>query len=118
MSKNLIFCADGTWNGPDDDDDKDGVPDHTNVLKLFFNLAGQDTLGTYRMSNEQERIMRKADGAITQVAKYLHGVGDSNNWLKKILGGGFGAGVISRIVRGYTFISRNYQPGDRIFLIG
>ncbi len=116
--KNIVFCADGTWNGPDEDDDKDGVPDNTNVLKLYFNLAGQDTLGKFRLSNEQEREERNGQGEVVQIAKYLHGVGDSNNWLKKLLGGGFGMGVIARIVRGYTFISRNYQPGDKIFLIG
>ncbi|MEO5346286.1 MAG: DUF2235 domain-containing protein [Magnetococcus sp. YQC-9] len=118
MPKTIIFCADGTWNGPDQDDDHDGLPDHTNVLKLFLNLAGQDTSEKYRLANEQERIVTDANGNITQIAKYLHGVGDSDNWLKKALGGGFGAGVISRIVRGYTFISRNHQPGDTIFLIG
>src|SRR5439155_14197616 len=49
---------------------------------------------------------------------YLHGVGDSRNFLVKILGGGGGAGLITRIVRGYTFVSRNYAPNDRIFLLG
>src|SRR6185295_19051902 len=36
----------------------------------------------------------------------------------KILGGVFGAGLVGRIVRGYTFISREYQPGDRIYITG
>ena len=53
-----------------------------------------------------------------QIAKYLHGVGDSDNFLIRILGGTLGAGIISRIVRGYTFVSRNYVPGDRIVLTG
>ncbi|MEO5364221.1 MAG: DUF2235 domain-containing protein [Magnetococcus sp. DMHC-8] len=113
-----MFCADGTWNGPDSDEDKDDVPDLTNVLKLFLNLAGRDTVDTYRAANEQERVFTDQDGRVRQIAKYLHGVGDSDNWLKKALGGGFGAGVIARIVRGYTFISRHYQPGDQIFLTG
>jgi len=30
----------------------------------------------------------------------------------------FGVGVIARIVRGYTFISRHYQPGDAIHIVG
>ncbi|MBF0181712.1 MAG: DUF2235 domain-containing protein [Magnetococcales bacterium] len=118
MAKNILFCADGTWNGPDDDEDKDGVPDITNVLKIFFNLDGQNTLGQSALDNEQERTATNASGETIQIAKYLHGVGDSNNWLNRMLGGGFGMGVISRIVRGYTFLSRHYQPGDRIFLIG
>ena len=52
------------------------------------------------------------------MAKYLHGVGDSNNFLAKVLGGGFGEGLITRIVRGYTFVSRNYEDGDKIYLVG
>jgi glutathione S-transferase len=48
----------------------------------------------------------------------VHGVGDFQNIFLKTVGGSFGAGVITRIVRGYTFISRNYQPGDQIYIAG
>ena len=120
MAKNIVFCADGTWNGPgqDADDPKDACP--SNVFKLYLSLAGQDVLdpATYRSANEQERVLKAPDGRPLQVAKYLHGVGDSSNFLVKALGGAFGAGVIARIVRGYTFLSRNHEPGDRIFVVG
>ena len=118
MPKNIIFCADGTWNGPGepDTDDKAGPP--TNVFKLFLNLDGKDTPGSYLLEKEQERTLPGADGAIRQTAKYLHGVGDSNNFLVRLLGGTLGAGLIARIVRGYTFISRNYVPGDKVFITG
>jgi uncharacterized protein (DUF2235 family) len=53
-----------------------------------------------------------------QIAKYMHGVGDSDSFLKKAMGGMFGMGVIARVVRGYTFISRNYEPGDEIHIAG
>ena len=53
-----------------------------------------------------------------QIAKYINGVGSSRNKILKLLGGGFGAGLTQRIVRGYTFISRNYQPGDAIYIVG
>jgi uncharacterized protein (DUF2235 family) len=53
-----------------------------------------------------------------QWAKYLHGVGNSDNFLVRLLGGTLGAGLIARIVRGYTFISRNYAVGDRIAIVG
>jgi uncharacterized protein (DUF2235 family) len=118
MAKNVIFCADGTWNGPDQDDDHDGAADPTNVFKLFLDLDGVDSPDTTRLANEQERILAEPRGPVSQVAKYLHGVGDSRNFLVKAVGGAAGAGLITRIVRGYTFISRNYAPGDRIFLIG
>jgi len=119
MAKNVVFCADGTWNGPGENGDaKDGDP--SNVFKLYLCLAGQDVLdaATYRSANEQERMLRGGNGALLQAAKYLHGVGDSDNFLVKVLGGVLGAGVIARILRGYTFLSRNYEPGDRIFIVG
>lgn len=118
MAKNIVFCADGTWNGPGKDEDRDGVPDATNVLRLFVGLAGQVTAESVRQQDEQEKQALAADGSVAQVAKYLHGVGDSRNPIKRLLGGVFGDGFVMRIVRGYTFVSRHYQPGDRIVLVG
>jgi uncharacterized protein (DUF2235 family) len=118
MSKNIIFCADGTWNGPGEADDDDKTAEVTNVFKLFVNLDGVATIDTFRLENERERVLTAADGTVQQIAKYLHGVGDSDNFLVKALGGALGAGLITRIVRGYTFVSRNYAAGDRIFIIG
>jgi uncharacterized protein (DUF2235 family) len=118
MAKNVVFCADGTWNGPSEPDDDDGSSPATNVFKLFLNLAGLDDPDTLTLAKEQQRTLRTADGTVQQVSKYLHGVGDSNNFLVKALGGTLGEGLITRIVRGYTFISRNYVRGDRIYIIG
>jgi uncharacterized protein (DUF2235 family) len=119
MGKTIIFCADGTWNGPVDANapDADAKDDtRTNVYRMFANLkaaapADPDSI-------DQERDLLTADGQPGGIAKYLHGVGDSSNPIIKVLGGAFGAGLIGRIVRGYTFISRNYQPGDDIVIIG
>jgi uncharacterized protein (DUF2235 family) len=118
MAKNIVFCADGTWNGPTEADDDDKNARATNVFKLFLNLAGQDEPGTYKLANEQERTLRGPDRSVLQASKYLHGVGDSDNFLVKALGGTLGAGLITRIVRGYTFVSRNYAQGDKIFIVG
>ncbi len=118
MAKNIAFFADGTWNGPEQDDNRDGIPDPTNVFRLFDQLEGEDATETKLLQNEQERSARSADGNPLQVAKYLHGVGDSRNVIHRIIGGSFGAGVINRIVRGYTFVSRYYRPGDRIYIVG
>lgn len=118
MAKNIVFCADGTWNGLGDGDAQDVQPDATNVLRLFAALAGEVTPDSIRKQDEQEKLDVAADGRVRQVAKYLHGVGDSQNAIRKMLGGVFGEGFIERIVRGYTFLSRNYQPGDRIYLCG
>jgi glutathione S-transferase len=115
MSKNIVFCADGTWNGPNSDHDKDGIPDPTNVFKAFLLLSGEPDPASTLLASEQEIAEPGPDG---QVAKYLHGVGDSRNVITKLVGGAFGDGIIARIVRGYTYVSRNYRPGDRIILTG
>jgi uncharacterized protein (DUF2235 family) len=116
MPKNIVFCADGTWNGPNEDD-QDDVPETTNVWKLFLNIAGDPHNSSVLYANEQE-VSLSLGGQCVQVAKYLHGVGDSRNPIIKMLGGVFGWGLIARIVRGYTFISRNYEAGDLIFIVG
>lgn len=118
MAKNIVFCADGTWNGLGQGDAQDLQARATNVLRLFAALAGDVTPDSLRKQDEQEKVAAGPDAKITQIAKYLHGVGDSQNAIRKILGGVFGEGFIERIVRGYTFLSRNYAPGDRIYLAG
>jgi hypothetical protein len=131
MPKNIVFCADGTWNGPSeitgvsvtDAEDTAGevqttVGNVTNVFKLFSNLPGDITIETLGSRVEQERVASDDAGTSLQVAKYLHGVGDSTNPIIKLLGGAFGVGIIARIVRGYTFVSRNYLPGDAIYIVG
>jgi uncharacterized protein (DUF2235 family) len=117
MSKTIVFCADGTWNDPNEDENHDHTPDPTNVYKLFTGLDGDLSPDSLLLADEQEKELQVA-GATVQIAKYIHGVGDSRNPIIKIMGGAFGAGIISRIVRGYTFISRNYQPGDQIVITG
>ncbi len=127
--KNILYCADGTWNGPgplgtvNDIDGSanatgEGAVRSTNVWKLFVDLAGTVTAETVALPSEQEKVFSGTDGLPIQVAKYMHGVGDSSNLAIKALGGLFGAGVIVRIVRGYTYISRNYEPGDVIHIVG
>jgi glutathione S-transferase len=76
------------------------------------------TTDTLALRNEQEKVLLNPDGSVAQVGKYLHGVGDSSNFLIRLLGGTLGVGIISRIVRGYTFISRHYTPGDEIHIVG
>lgn len=117
MAPKIVFCADGTWNSPDKDENDDHTPDWTNVYKFFLALDGQPSPGSICDADEQEKSL-VSSGKLRQVAKYIHGVGDSRNPITKLMGGAFGAGVISRIVRGYTFISRNYEPGAQIYIVG
>lgn len=121
MPKNIVFCADGTWNNAGADAKNE---DATNVLKLYQLLAGDVVGGSeFTRANtpeivEGEKIHKAANGQTLQVAKYINGVGNSSNIIKKLFSGAFGAGVVQRIVRGYTYISRNYQPGDHIYIVG
>lgn len=118
MGKTIVFCADGTWNGPGPHAAGAGhAPElPTNVFD-FFRLLAPTNPSEPSLAPEQEKTVSEGN-RVVQVAKYLHGVGHSDNWLTKMLGGAVGTGTISRIVRGYTFLSRHYQPGDRIVLIG
>src|SRR6201999_3156496 len=50
--------------------------------------------------------------------KYLPGVGTEGDIALKVLGNLFGDGIAEPIVRGYTFLSRNYQAGDAIIITG
>ena len=43
MSKNIVLCLDGTWNGPDNKDAA-GTQTPTNVQKLFEALSGSAPL--------------------------------------------------------------------------
>jgi uncharacterized protein (DUF2235 family) len=121
MAKNIIFCADGTWNKAGDEIDSDSDAP-SNVFKLFTHLAGKHVSKinhseiTGRVTEYEKSLI--VDTATLQIAKYINGVGNSSLKINKILGGAFGFGLIERIARGYTFISRNYVQGDKIFIVG
>lgn len=128
-NKAIVLCSDGTWNGPEDSDgqsvlESEDVADElsstaiTNVVKLYANLAGASIAEAVALRNEDEKVLTDSKGVRLQVCKYLHGVGDSTNPLFSFMGGVFGIGVVARIVRGYTFISRHYEPGDDIHICG
>jgi uncharacterized protein (DUF2235 family) len=57
MGKNIIFCADGTWNNPLEDRRENQTSDSTNIYKLFICLAGELTMETLRSADEQEKVL-------------------------------------------------------------
>lgn len=118
MSKNIIFCADGTWTAPGVENQADDEAAASNVYQLFVDLKGTVDKQSLLLANEQEKILTNSSGGIVQVAKYIYGRGDPHNGLVKRLRGAFGAELIVPIIRGYTFISRHWQAGDRIYLVG
>ncbi|MEE8338259.1 MAG: DUF2235 domain-containing protein [Dehalococcoidia bacterium] len=91
MSKRIVVCSDGTWQGADSEH-------QTNVLKLY--LATKDAA-----PNEQ-------------VVFYDEGVGVRGSRWDRWSGGAFGNGLTKNIEDGYRFLIRRYEPGDEIFLFG
>ena len=116
MSKTIVLCLDGTWNGPNAADTKGNLTP-TNVQKLFEGLKGSAPLAP--TDQELEISWPTGRNAVAaQVAKYIHGIGDTDNALARACEGAVGLGLVARVVRGYTYLSRVYEPGDRIVLVG
>ncbi|TNC83078.1 MAG: hypothetical protein C9356_01125 [Oleiphilus sp.] len=89
---NIIVCADGTWNRPEED-----ASDYpTNILKLA-------------------RAIAPTSGATPQHVFYDWGLGSYHNM---ILGGATGKGIEKNIMDGYRYIVQNYDEGDHVYLFG
>ena len=96
--RHLVVCADGTWNTPDQE--TEGVPTPTNVVRLYNALAELDEQGGMQL-------------------KYYHpGVGSDGPWLRRLLGGALGAGLGKNIMSAYRWLADHYEPEDRIYLFG
>jgi len=94
MPKKIVFCADGTWNHPNDPvkvEDSD-----TNVYKLCKCLSY----------------------TATQFTAYDPGVGTGGNLLQHLTGGAFGDGLLQKIKDGYTAIAHVYEQDDSIYIFG
>ena len=92
MAKSIILCSDGTGN-------RGGKGRGTNVWRLFQAL---------------DRRTPKSE----QISFYDDGVGTEDFKLARALGGAFGWGLSRNIRELYTFLVRNYEAGDRIYLFG
>lgn len=94
MPKNIIFCADGTWDHPKS---PVSVSDtDSNVAKLY-NL-----------------LTKTAD----QMPFYDDGVGADGEPLQHLTGGALGLGLYQKIKDGYTAVAHVYDQDDRIFIFG
>ena len=90
---NIVICADGTWNRPEED----LATDHpSNVLKLARGIS-------------------PGDAANRQHVFYDWGLGSYHN---QTSAGVAGRGIHKNILDGYRYIVHNTAPGDRIFLFG
>lgn len=94
--KRLVLCCDGTWNRADQE--HDGVPCPSNVVRLAFRVANHD-------------------GTIPQIVYYDQGVG-TGNIIDRLTGGAFGDGLEENIYDAYRFLIGNYEAGDELFVFG
>jgi uncharacterized protein (DUF2235 family) len=102
-----VVCLDGTGQTR-------GQQYPTNIA-LIFNAMGGIIVDADNGSFESTLAVK---GLVVQVGKYLSGVGTEGIPLFKLVEQSVGAGIAEQIVRGYTFLSRNYEPGDEIIIIG
>lgn len=98
MPKNIVVCCDGTAN--------EFSRDRTNVVKLFHALVKDATV---------------------QACYYHPGVGTMappgfgttmGSRAAEVAGLAFGYGMNSDICNAYIFVSRYYEPGDKLYLFG
>ena len=100
-----VVCLDGT-------DEVSDQPYPTNITKIFQSLGGVAAPADY---DSLETVVSGQPGVS---GKYLPGVGSQGDPALRFLGSAFGEGIAELIVRGYTFLSRSYAPGDEIVLVG
>jgi uncharacterized protein (DUF2235 family) len=105
MPTTHVVCLDGT-------NQIKTQPDSTNIVRIYDSLGGVSV-------DAGNGSFETGDGPpATFTGKYLPGVGTQGNAILKVLGNAFGDGIAEQIIRGYTFLSRNCQPGDSIFITG
>jgi uncharacterized protein (DUF2235 family) len=103
--KSIVVCLDGT-----NQTKSQQYP--TNIARIF------DSLGGAPIDADHGSLETTAAGPPMVLGKYLPGVGTEGDMALKILGNLFGDGIAEPIVRAYTFLSRNYDPNDEIFITG
>ena len=87
--RHLIVCCDGTWQ----------------------TMASRSNTG--RLA---DAVAPAADDGTPQVVKYVSGVGTALG--TRLLGGITGWGLSDNVIAGYTWLAREYRPGDAIWLFG
>jgi uncharacterized protein (DUF2235 family) len=93
--RNLVICLDGTNNEPEH-----GA---TNVARLYDVAVKDENQLVYYDPGVGTMGAR---GAVTQIGKAL----------TRVAGLVIGYGIKDNIEEAYTWLSRNYQAGDRIFV--
>lgn len=97
-SRNLVICCDGTNN-------EFGI-ENTNVVRLIQSLSRDATI--QRIYYDPGVGTLPLPGPITRVGQ----------WVSKVAGLAFGAGLIGKVERAYRFLIDNHRDGDAIYLFG
>jgi uncharacterized protein (DUF2235 family) len=98
--KRIVLCADGTWNEPEQKDEKTGRIRPTNVLKVA------------------RAVKPEAHDGKEQIVFYLPGIGGESEGVDKLTDGAFGHGMERNVRTLYRFLAYNYVEGDEIYLFG
>jgi uncharacterized protein (DUF2235 family) len=97
MPRNIVVCRDGTGN-------QYGRA-NSNVVKLYWTLAALDKQAAYYHPGVGTMGARNALSA-------------PGKWWTKVRGLAFGYGFSDNIADVYSFLMREFNPGDKIFLFG
>ncbi|MBZ5666857.1 MAG: DUF2235 domain-containing protein [Acidobacteriia bacterium] len=97
MPKNIVVCCDGTGN-------QYGYA-NSNVVKLYWTLSAQDKQVAYYHPGVGTMGARNALSAV-------------GKWWTKVRGLAFGYGFSDNIADVYSFLMREFNPGDQIYIFG
>jgi uncharacterized protein (DUF2235 family) len=97
-----VVCLDGT-------DQLKDQRNPTNIARIFDCLGGTSA----QAGNESWETRRPG-----VTGKYLPGVGSTGSLPLRVIGNLFGDGIAELIIRGYTYLSRSWSPGDTIIITG
>jgi len=100
-----VVCLDGT-------NQTKNQPCPTNIARLF------DALGGNASDAGNGSFETSVGNPVGITGKYLPGVGALGDAPLRALGNLFGDGIAEPIIRGYTYLSRSWQPGDSIVITG
>lgn len=98
LNKNIVVCCDGTAN--------EFNRDRTNVIKLFYTLVKDPAVQACYYHPGIGTMA--APGFVTKTGAKI----------AEIAGLAFGYGLSGDICDAYIFICENFQPGDRLYLVG
>ena len=118
----LLYLINGCASIPDPDTEKDVrskthlfVGDSNKQKSIFVLLDGtaNDQKSETNVWRLYQTLLKNNDPQMT--AMYIEGVGSVD---RPILGMSLGRGMEERILKGYEFIAKNYNPNDDIYIFG